>query len=175
LKLKLLRMKLVELVEHPQSKSQRNKLIAYVTNQQRFDELMHVFAAGPYRITQRAAWPLSYCVEHNPEFLNKHFATIVKMLETANTADAVKRNLLRALQFVQIPARYQGRIANCCFGFLTGSEPIAIKVFAMTILANLAAQNRELKNEIIPIIEKQLPFGSAGFISRARKVLKQLK
>jgi hypothetical protein len=97
------------------------------------------------------------------------------LLALPNQTDAVKRNLLRALQFVKVPSRYQGRIADCCFAFLTGKEPIAIKVFAMTVLANLAAENHELKNEIIPIIESQLPFGSAGFISRARKVLRQLR
>lgn len=168
-------MKLVELLEQPQTKAQRDKIIGYVTSQQKFDELMMVFVAGPYRVTQRAAWPLSYCVEQEPAFLSKHFSTIARMLETSNLADAVKRNLLRALQFVEIPTRYQGRIANCCFAFLTGKEPIAVKVFAMTVLANLAITNRELKNEIIPIIESQMPFGSAGFVSRARKVLKQLR
>lgn len=168
-------MKLVELLKQPQTKAQRDKIIGYVTSQQKFDELMVVFASGSYRVTQRAAWPLSYCVEQKPVFLSKHFPTIVRMLETANLTDAVKRNLLRALQFVQIPTRYQGRLVNCCLAFLTSKEPIAIKVFAMTVLGNLAAENRDLRNEIVPIIESQLPFGSAGFISRARKVLKQLR
>lgn len=175
MKHKLLRMNLIKLLEQPQTKSHRDKIIGYVTSQQKFDELMLVFAAGPYRVTQRAAWPLSYCVEKHPVFLNKHFRTIIKMLETPDLADAVKRNLLRALQFVKIPIRYQGRLANCCFAFLTGHEPTAIKVFAMTVLANLANTNRELKNEIVPILESQLPFGSAGFVSRARKVLKLLR
>jgi hypothetical protein len=168
-------MKLVELLEHPQTKVQRDRIIHYVTTQQRFDELMQLFVQGPIRITQRAAWPISYCVEHHPQLLKPHYPAVVKLLALPNQTDAVKRNLLRALQFVKVPSRYQGRIADCCFTFLTGKEPIAIKVFAMTVLANLAAENHELKNEIIPIIESQLPFGSAGFISRARKVLKQLK
>lgn len=168
-------MKLVELLEQPQTKVQRDRIIHYVTTQQRFDELMQVFVHGPIRITQRAAWPISYCVEHHPQLLNPHYPVVIKLLALPNQADAVKRNLLRALQFVKVPSRYQGRIADCCFTFLTGKEPIAIKVFAMTVLANLAAENHELKNEIIPIIESQLPFGSAGFISRARKVLKRLK
>ncbi|MBX2916403.1 MAG: hypothetical protein KF856_14130 [Cyclobacteriaceae bacterium] len=168
-------MKLVELLEQPQTKAQRDRIISQITSQQKFDELMLVFAAGPYRVTQRAAWPLSYCVQRQPAFLNKHFATIAKMLEATVLADAIKRNLLRALQFVQIPIRYQGRIANCCFAFLTSNEPTAIKVFAMTVLANLANTNRELKNEIVLILESQLPFGSPGFVSRARKVLKQLR
>jgi hypothetical protein len=45
----------------------------------------------------------------------------------------------------------------------------------MTVLANLAKKLPELKNELVPLIEDQMPFGSAGFISRGRKVLKELK
>jgi len=168
-------MKLVELLEQPQTKVQRDRIIHYVTTQQRFDELMQVFVQGPIRITQRAAWPISYCVEHHPQLLKPHYPVVIKLLALPNQTDAVKRNLLRALQFVKVPSRYQGRIADCCFTFLTSNEPIAIKVFAMTVLANLAEENHELKNEIVPIIESQLPFGSAGFISRARKVLNRLK
>lgn len=52
---------------------------------------------------------------------------------------------------------------------------IAVRVFAMTVLANLAKQLPELKNELIPLIEDQLPYGSAAFISRGRKLLKELK
>ncbi|QLH31371.1 MAG: hypothetical protein HWD62_02005 [Cyclobacteriaceae bacterium] len=61
-------MKLVELLAQAQTKAQRDKIIAYVSSQQKFDELMTVFMQGPYRITQRAAWPLSYCVEKKPVF-----------------------------------------------------------------------------------------------------------
>jgi hypothetical protein len=167
-------MKLVELLEKPQTKVQRDRIIQYVTTQQRFDKLMQVFVEGPIRITQRAAWPISYCVEYSPRFLKPHYPAVIKFLELRNQTDAIKRNLLRALQFAKVPSRYQGRIADCCFTFLTGKEPIAIKVFAMTVLANLATENQELKNEIVPIIESQLPFGSAGFISRARKIMRLL-
>jgi hypothetical protein len=67
-------------------------------------------------------------------------------------------------------------LANICFGYLSDpKEPIAVRVFSMTVLANMAKENPELKNEIIPIIEDQLPFGSAGFRSRGTKVLKILK
>jgi len=168
-------MKLVELLGQPQTKVQRDKIIRYVSSQQRFNELMRVFVQGPTRITQRAAWPISYCVENQPQLLNPHYAAVVKLLAIPNQSDTVKRNLLRALQFVKIPVRHQGRITDSCFIFLTGKEAIAIKVFAMTVLANLAVENHELKNEIVPIIESQLPYGSAGFISRARKVLKRLR
>ena len=45
------------LKEH--SRAQAAKIADYVgNNEARFKELVHVYLAGPYRITQRAAWPL---------------------------------------------------------------------------------------------------------------------
>jgi hypothetical protein len=45
----------------------------------------------------------------------------------------------------------------------------------MTVLSRIAAFHPELKNELRIIIEDTLPFASAAFISRAKKVLPQLK
>ena len=75
-----------------------------------------------------------------------------------------------------IQSALQGKVVDLCFTFLSdGTQPIAIRVFAMTVLTNIAKENPELKNEIIPLIEDQMPFGSAGFRSRGRKVLQELK
>lgn len=170
-------MKLIDLLLQPPTSAQRNAVVNYVgTNSSRFNELIQTLINGPARITQRATWPMSYCVEKHPGFIKPHFNTVTKLLEDPDLSVTVKRNLLRMLQFVSIPVRFQGRMADCCFGFLANKkETVAVKAFSMTVLANLAVNNKELSNEIIPLIEEQLPYGSAGFISRARKVLKQLK
>lgn len=163
------------LKEH--SRKQRDKITAYVGNDpERFAELVAVFLNGPYRITQRAAWPLSLCIEKYPTLLRPHWKKILAFTDRPDVHDAVKRNVLRMFQFVKIPKVYQGRTADLCLRLLTDThEPVAIRVFAMSVLANLAQEVPELKNELIPIIEDQLPFASAGFQSRGRKVLKQLK
>jgi len=44
----------------------------------------------------------------------------------------------------------------------------------MTVLANIAQKEPELKNELRLVIEQQLSHGSTGFCSRARKVLKMI-
>lgn len=170
-------MNLVEEILKEHSKKQKDKLVNYVDNDpKRFAELVHVFLQGPYRVTQRAAWPLSYCIEQYPDLLKPHFRKILSQLGKKNIHDSVKRNTLRMLQFVRVPKVYQGITADLCFGFLTDlKEPVAIRVFAMTVLANIAKEVPDLKNELIPLIEDQIPYASAGFLSRGGKVLKQLK
>jgi hypothetical protein len=170
-------MDLVKVILKEHSKKQKDLIVHYVDNQPaRFAELITVFLNGPYRVTQRASWPVSYCIEKNPLLIRPHFKTLLKILTQPGIHDAVKRNIIRTLQFVKIPKAYQGKTVNVCLHFLQdGKEPVAIRVFAMTVLANIAKENPALKNEIIPIIEDMMPFGSAGFISRGNKVLKVLK
>ena len=170
-------MNLIKEILKKHSKSQKDKIVNYVNNDpKRFADLVAVFLAGPYRVTQRAAWPLSYCVENNPGLIKPHLKKIIDFLGKPGEHDAVKRNILRVLQFIPIPKSLQGKTVDLCLSFLTdGKQPVAIRVFAMTVLGNIAKENVDLKNEIIIIIEDQLPYGSAGFVSRGRKTLKQLK
>jgi hypothetical protein len=170
-------MNLVDTILKEHSTRQRNKIVAYVgKNPKRFAELVKVFLNGPYRVTQRAAWPLSYCVEAHPNLVKPHLKLLLKNMLKPGQHVAVKRNTLRLLQFVSVPKSLQGIVVDIGFKLLTDhKEPIAVKVFAMSALKDIALQEPELKNELIPVIEEQLPFASPAFISRARKVLKDLR
>jgi hypothetical protein len=145
-------------------------------NPKRFATLIDIFLVGPYRITQRASWPISICVEREPKLIKPHLLRILKELGQPLVHDAVRRNIVRLLQFIVIPKALQGRTIDSCFALLKDrKQPIAVRVFSMTVLSNLANEIPELKNELIPYIEDELPFGSAGFISRGKKILKALK
>lgn len=170
-------MNLVKEILKEHSKKQKDKIVSYIGHDpKRFAELVHVFLEGPYRVTQRAAWPVSYCIEQYPDLLKPHFRKILYQLGEKYIHDSVKRNTLRMLQFVRVPKAHQGITIDLCLAFLADAkEPVAIRVFAMTVLANIAKEVPELKNELIPLIEDQIPYASAGFISRGGKVLKQLK
>ena len=152
------------------------KIVDYVgSNKTRFKVLVELFLAGPYRITQRAAWPLSYCVERYPELIKPHFKALLTMLKQQHTHVAARRNILRLLQFVEIPARYRGQIVTLCFDLLQDrKEPVAVRVFGMTVLANLVVYEPGLAGELKIVIEDHLPYGSPAFVSRAKKVLKMI-
>jgi hypothetical protein len=158
------------------SRKQAHKIADYVGNNPlRFKQLVEVFAAGPFRVSQRASWPLSTCIERHPHLLKPHFKTILGMLNKPGTHDAVRRNIVRLLQFVDVPKRYQGMAIDRCFELLVNPKmPVAIRAFSMTVLANLIKEEKDLQRELRIVLEDQLPYGSPGFVSRARKVLKGL-
>lgn len=160
------------LIEH--SKTQCTKIVTWVgSSQQRFDELFTLFLQDEYRVTQRAAWPMSYCVIANPAFIKRHWEKLVDNLTKPNLHDGVKRNTVRFLQHIEIPEKYQGALMDICFRYLESpTEALAVKVFSMQVLGNLAKLYPEIKPELKLLIEEQLPNQTAGFKSRAKKILK---
>ena len=144
-------MNLVETIEKEHSSAQRDKIIRYVDNNpKRINELVTVFLNGLYRITQRSAWPLSYCIQHHPELIKPHLKKILQFAKKPGVHDSVKRNTMRLLQFIEVPKSAQGLVADLAFTFLQDTKGrIAIRVFAMTVLVNLSKTLPELKNELI--------------------------
>ena len=160
------------LKEH--SKTQCTKIVNWVgASQQRFDELFNLFLNDEYRVVQRAAWPVSYCVQAHPEFIKKHWNSFVKNLQKPNLHNAVKRNSIRLLQDIAIPKKHQGQIMDICFNYVESpTEAVAVKAFSLTVLGNLAKQYPEILPEIKLLIQEQMLHQTAAFKSRAKAFLK---
>lgn len=170
-------MNLVATLSKEHSAAMRRRVVKYIgNNPKRFADLVDVFLTGPYRITQRAAWPLSFCVEEHPGLARPHLGKLIRFMDQPGTHDAVRRNILRLMADVDIPPSLQGKAADSSLRFLADtSQPVAVRCFAMSVLGNIASYHPELSNEIIPIIEEQLPYATPGFRSRAKRVLHALK
>lgn len=145
------------------------------SDKQRFAEVMKYFFSSDRIAALNSSWLVSMCAEHHSSLLTPWLSKMVNYAGKKNAFEAVKRNVVRALQFVSVPRPLQGRVSNLCFSFLQDpKEAIAVKAFSMTVLANIAAKEPDLKHEIKLVIEQMLPYGSAGIQSRGKKVLKQL-
>jgi hypothetical protein len=160
------------LKEH--SKAQCTKIVAWVgSSQTRFNTLFYLFLNDEYRVVQRAAWPVSYCVIAHPKFIQTHFASLIKNLQKPNLHNAIKRNSIRLLAHIDIPEKYQGTILDICFKYVESpTEAVAVIAFSLTVLGNLAKQHPEIIPEIKLLIAAQLPNQTAAFKSRAKQLLK---
>ena len=156
------------------SKAQTTRIIKWIgSDQKRFDELFHLFLNDEYRVVQRAAWPLSYCVISNPQLIRKHFAKLVKSMKKPGLGDSVKRNTVRLLQHIEISHEIHGDIMNSCFDYLIDpKEKVAVKACSLSILDNLSKQYPEIRQELKTIIEDRWDSETAACRSRAKKILK---
>ncbi len=159
------------LYEH--SKQQCSRIVQWVgSDQQRFDTLFHLFTTDEYRVVQRAAWPVSYCVQNHPFLIRKHLKKLFDLLQKAGLHDAVKRNAVRLLADMDIPKKYQGIAMDTCFRLLQfPSETVAVKVFSMTVLHHLSEIHPDIRPELELTLREQWTDQSAGFKSRARKII----
>lgn len=157
------------------SKKNMLDIANYVGNDaEKFNVLIKLFLHDHYRVTQRAANPVNIVFDRYPEMIQLHIDEVISNLHN-NINIAVKRNTLRMLQDIPVPEKHEGLLLQLCFDYLLDKEePIAVKVFAMTVLSNLAEKYPEIKNELSAVIEELMEFGSAGIRSRGAKTLKKL-
>jgi hypothetical protein len=138
----------------------------------RFRELMDSFFGDTYRVSQRAAWVVSCCAENAPELIKPYFGRLIEQLERDDAHQAVRRNAVRTLQFVDIPKRLHGRTFDACYTLVNDPEqPVAIRAFALTVAAKIAEGFPELLDELRVLVEKHAPHTTIAFRIRAKRVL----
>jgi hypothetical protein len=168
-------MNLEQVIRDEHSKAQCNRIVTYIGNdKKRFAALMKLFFTGEYRVTQRAAWPMSNIVRKHPELITPYLAKLISKLSNPSEGDAVLRNIVRLLQSVQIPKKLHGKVMTICFDFIQSNETaIAIKAFSLSILQNLSKQYPEIIPEVKTIIEERWELETAAFRSRAKNFLRE--
>jgi hypothetical protein len=163
-------------VREKQTLAQCKRIIEYVGGRkERFARLVKLFFQGDDRLTQHAAWPISYCVRLHPSLAKPYFKKFIDLLSDPQAARAAKRNIVRLLQFVEVPPRYQGKLMSICFQLISDpKEAIAVKAFSLTILERLGEVYPEILPELKTVIESRWAFETAAFRSRGRKILEKM-
>jgi hypothetical protein len=159
------------MAEH--SRRQTMAIVEFIgDDERRFAELMRIVFAGEYRLTQRAAWPMNYCAERHPELIRPYLPKLLDCLERDDMHVAVKRNVVRLLQYIEIPRRLVGKVYAHCVDLVDDSyETVAVRAVALTVAARIAKSEPDLMNELRLIVRKHLPHSTAAFQKRAREIL----
>ncbi len=167
---------LSQLLKEERSKNQTNKIIQFVgSDPEKMEDLMSLFFHEEWRYNQWAAWPLGYIGCNQPQLIQPYHQKMINALRNPSH-DSVARNILRIYGEIAIPEDIEGELYEICFNYLLDlKQTIAIRVFSMTVLGEISHKYPELQEELISVIEEFLPHGSAGFKSRAKKVLIKLK
>lgn len=161
-----------KLLEAEHSKVQTVRIVDYIgSDSERFEALMQLFFAEDWCLNQRASWPIPIIVERYPELIYPYLEQLLKNLENPSH-NAVVRNTIKFFQDIDIPEKLQGQVVNICTSLLTNpKEPVANRVFSITVIYNISKKWPDLQNELRILIESQMECESAGFKSRGRKIL----
>lgn len=92
------------------------------------------------------------------------------------TFPGYKRTLTKLLCLVGVPEALEGTVVDELFQWtLDPKIKVAVKVFAIDTIAQLAEKYPELKEELLIVIEDQWDKNSVAFKARARQVRKRLE
>lgn len=162
------------LEEH--SKQQQLKIIALIGNNHAyFLELMHLFLTDEYRVVQRVAWVVGALGETHPEWFIDFLPNIIQKIKQPEH-EAVKRNCLRVLTFLDIQEEWQGEVFDICFHIIGSFEELpAPKAYSITIITNYIKTYPELALELNILLEQILPNEGPAVRSKARQFYKVYK
>lgn len=153
------------------------RIVQYVGNNTlHMKELMDLFLGNEFRITQRAAWPLSYIGMAYPELITPYHQKMFELLQQKGIHDAVKRNTLRLWIENMPPKAIWGELFDLCHQLARSKdEATAIRVFAIHVMGNITIQYPELTFELRSLIEDLMLLNQPAFIARGKKVLKLME
>jgi regulator of extracellular matrix RemA (YlzA/DUF370 family) len=140
-----------------------------------FKKIIDIIYKEEAPLPQRSAWLLAVVNDKHPELLKPYLKLFINTVQGFKIA-GIKRGMLNVLAEHEIPKKLQGKLINICFdNILSNEETLAIKVFSLQCIGNIAKEHPELIPELKAAIEDQLPKTTAGFHARARLVMKELE
>ena len=143
-------------------------------NKKQLEKLLLIIEAKDGKISDRAAWVLTFWMDEHPEKLQSLLPRFVKWLSDKNVSEPVKRQTLSIIQHAEIPEALHGQILDVCFNTSqaadVGSAP---KAFCLHLLNGLCHFYPELLPEIRLIIEDRWLVEKPAFHSAARHLLKK--
>lgn len=163
-------IKELQATEH--SRRITDQVIDYIEDDpDKFSALMELFFSEDWLINQRAAWPIPDIAKKYPELIEPYISKLIHNLEKP-CHNAVIRNTVRLFENIDVPEDLQGIFYDICYKLMCNiKEPVANKIFAMTVMYKIGEPYPELLSELKTIIETQLPYEKPGFKSRGRKTL----
>lgn len=144
-------------------------------DKKRFGDLIKISLSDDKILAPRASWAAMHAGEKKQDLVIPWIGKMIKHL-SRSAHSSVKRNFLRLFQDIVIPEKFRGELIETAYSLvLSAKEPIAVRVFAMTVICNQVEFHPELKNELEMVVkELMIPGAPPAFHARGKKILKRL-
>jgi hypothetical protein len=143
-------------------------------NENQFNRKLKLLLQGAYRYTQNLSGELAHVVKANPSIIKHHITSFARLIGKADEPVAIRRNLLRLLDAAGNISANE-KLVDTCFRILENRhEPVALRAYAMSILARQVRQQQELRSQLLLIIDSEEQ-PKPAFTARAKQVKKLLR
>jgi hypothetical protein len=126
------------------------------------------------KLGKSAAWALGQLALKGPQVAQSQVDHLVR-LALENRPEYVHRNVFHVLTHLEIPEESMAALFDrCCEITASPAFAVAVRVHAMQVAAELCGRFPELGPELRQVIALGYEEASAGYHSRARKILATL-
>lgn len=129
------------------------------------------------KFSRRAAKIIYITAEKYPELAIPHIPLFLQKLKEIKN-ESILSSILKVFADYLLPDNEEdlSKLLNICFEFITSSwESAGIKVYCMDTLVRICNIEPDLSNEVISVIEDQVPKSSFAFQARSKRYLKKLR
>ncbi len=145
-------------------------------NPEAFKKVLDFAIEDKGKYAQRAARAIQMSSAKYPELATPYVKDIIKEMSGFKTG-GLKRSMAKMISEMNwdFDEESLGILAETCFKWVNDTnEEIAIKIYSQDILYRISEIYPELKYELIPTLENQIPRSSIAIKTRSRKMLKKL-
>lgn len=140
-----------------------------IANPEQMAELMTYFFSDDLRVCQMASFPIITIADNKIELLRPYISKMISKYHEA-PHNAYKRNVLRTLQFIDLPEDLEGKVYDICLEeFCNVKAATALRAFGLTVMCNICEKHPELSQELLPTLIDYKNSGSSGFENRLKK------
>ena len=167
------RQELLEILESWENLAVMIKLIS--ENTENYTILMEIALYDQSEKSWRAAYMFDKINDRYPDLILPYMDKIVAQLYKESNSSK-KRHFLKLISMKPVPERHFGFLVNYCLETLSSDEPPAVRVHAMQVLFNISEKEKDLKPELLLVIEHEMEYHStAGILTRGRKLAQKLR
>jgi len=186
------------MMRHPELVTQLNYQKAYRENRLKaaqwvldhphtFPQLLTICFEDPTELSYKAAWAFEFVFLEDPTLLYPHFEYFFGKLPSVKM-DQILRPMAHVCEILCIQyykkqeplikehfrREYKNTLTECAFDWLITDQKVACQVRAMTCLYHLGTEFHWIHPELSEILQTNIHTGSAGYKSRAKKILQQI-
>lgn len=138
-----------------------------------FSDLMAGLLDGDRLVRMRAADAVEKATRTHPEWLQPWKRALLDTVSTLEDKE-LRWHVAQLVPRLRLTAAEKATAVSILMGYLEDKSSI-VKTFSMQALADLAAQDEQLLEQVAPLIERLTRTGTPAMKSRGRKLLKQLE
>jgi len=138
-----------------------------------FSDLMAGLLDGDRVVRMRAADAVEKATRTHPEWLQPWKRALLDTVAPLEDKE-LRWHVAQLVPRLRLTSPEKARAVRILMGYLEDKSSI-VRTFSMQALADLAAQDEQLLEQVVPLIERLTRTGTRAMKSRGRKLLKQLE